>query len=180
MQGVPFLDAEVTKHVAALLVRRRLDHRTPHLGSAWCVPCDGHLQKPAQILGVHADLSSSELSALCQLFVRIVEPAAATLPSDSTTLSTTATRLALVQSRWWHKVIVARVLKQHVHDVFLFSAALVRHARRLRVAQRRTHELASSASFPGLLLLPMPRTDGSIVRHQRTRQRPCLYWHLHH
>ncbi|KAI9436850.1 hypothetical protein H4582DRAFT_1959795 [Lactarius indigo] len=36
--------------------------------------------------------------------------------------------LALAQSRWWHKVVVARVLKQHPHDVFLFLVVFICHA----------------------------------------------------
>ncbi|KAH9041048.1 hypothetical protein EDB85DRAFT_1565693 [Lactarius pseudohatsudake] len=34
MEGVSFLDATIAKQIAALLVRRRLDQRTSHLGSA--------------------------------------------------------------------------------------------------------------------------------------------------
>ncbi|KAI9436853.1 hypothetical protein H4582DRAFT_1959851, partial [Lactarius indigo] len=35
--------------------------------------------------------------------------------------------LALAQPRCRHKVVVARVLKQHPHDVFLFLVVFIRH-----------------------------------------------------
>ncbi|KAH9005740.1 hypothetical protein EDB86DRAFT_2875541 [Lactarius hatsudake] len=106
---------------------------------------------------------------------------AATLSSDSTMQSTTATRPLLLPNRDGGTKSSSIVFSNNTPMTSSSSSPPLSVKREgCMPPNLRTGELASTASFPGLLLPPLPRTDGSIVRHLRTRQRQCLYRHSRH
>lgn len=198
-----------TKQVAALLVRRRLDQRTPHLGSACHAPAMMAERQPSReharrrrcrgaflatgISGNRRRYWVCARTIVIGAFVIavVVVPNPRLRPQAPCASSSFASSNQQRQQRspatrrrrpqpplgpCSCPILMCGTKSSSL--VFSNNTPMTSSSPPLSVTREgcmppnlRTGELASTASFPGLLLPPLRRTDGSIVRHQRTRRR---------